>query len=80
VFGVSRLVCNLILRSADPQDADFMGILYGNTSGMQMLILNHDLWYHVIFAIALPLLLMSAVSGIAAYTGIQRPITEKPSG
>jgi len=65
VFGVTRLVWD-----SRPRSADSGGILYAATSGMQMHSLDHDTWYHVVFAVALPLLLLSAVSVIAAFTGI----------
>ena len=67
VFGVSRLVYDSRPRNADPGGSP---ILYANTSGMQMLEFDSDLWFHVIYAVALPLLLLSALSAIAAFAGI----------
>ena len=67
VFGVSRLVYDSRPRSADPGGG---AILYANTSGMQMLSVDSDLWFHVINVVALPLLLLSALSAIAAFAGI----------
>jgi hypothetical protein len=64
VFGVTSLVFN-----SRPRSADSGAILYINTSGMQMLSLDRDLWFHVIFPVALPLLILSALSAIAAYKG-----------
>ena len=65
VFGVTRLVFD-----SRPRSADDGGILYAATSGMQMLYLDHNLWDHVIVAVALPLLLLSALSAIVAFTGL----------
>jgi hypothetical protein len=70
VFGITRFVFDSRPRSADVGGSP---ILYGDTSGMQMLSLDPDLWYHVIFAVALPLLFLSALSAIAAFTGIYGP-------
>ena len=67
VFGVSRLVYDSRPRSAEPGGSP---ILYANTSGMQMLSIDSDLWFHVIYAVSLPLLLLSALSAIAAFAGI----------
>ena len=67
VFGATRLVYDSRLR-----DADFGGVLYLETSGMQMLALNHDLWLYVIGSVALPLSLLSAVGAITAFTGSVR--------
>jgi fluoride ion exporter CrcB/FEX len=66
VFAATRLVFD-----SRPRDADSGGILYGDTSGMQMLAVDRGLWFHVIVAVALPLLLLSALGAITAFTGIR---------
>jgi len=68
VFGVTHLVFD-----SRPRSADDGGILYVDTSGMQMLSLDRDLWYHVIFAVALPLPLLSALSAIFALSPPVKP-------
>ena len=65
VYGVTRLVFG-----SRPRSPDDGGLLYGATSGMQMLSFDHGLWLHVVFAVALPLLVLSALSAIAAFAGV----------
>lgn len=72
VFAVTRLVYDSRPRSTDDGDTLYGAILYAATSGMQMLSLNSDLWWHVIVAVALPLLLLLVLSTAVAFTGLHR--------
>jgi hypothetical protein len=68
VFGATRIVFD-----SRPRSADDGGLLYGDTSGIQMLGLDHDLWFYVIGAVTLPLGLLFALGVVAALTGIHEP-------
>jgi len=68
VFGATRIVFE-----SRPRSADDGGLLYGDTSGIQMLVLDHDLWFYVVCAVTLPLALLFVAAAIAAFTGIHAP-------
>src|ERR1044071_4028846 len=67
VFAVSRLLNDSRPRSTDEE---FGGaLIYGNTSGIQMLSLDTGVWFYVIFSVALPLLLLLPISALLAFIG-----------